>query len=268
MEETAIEVLYFLKERTRLIRVYYAKTSQPFREILRKIEAEEEPFVPPYSEDPEPAFLTEWLETRDLLEVTGRSCISMLAASLTLFLRYWERQLGLICKDTGEQVFRGGLLNGYRYCFETVSGKSWESCPANLALIEQVLLARNRDQHPEDIWGLYVSHSARDREKYPSLFFVEDAEQHLIHEAGDDSPWMSARIHVSAENWSKRYVKWKPWRSGWRTALYAFSIPHVRAMKRTRVTNSGTRSEFGPTQSRSSERSSSISTRLPNPDDL
>jgi len=198
-----MDVSYFLHERTRLIRSYYATASQPFRETLRKIEAEEEPYVPPYSEDPEPPFLTEWLEARDFLEVTGRTCISMLAGSLSLFLEQWEKQLGLSCKDAGKRmgknIFREGKLHGYRQCFEAVSGKSWDACPANLVLIEQVVLARNRDQHPEDIWGFGVNHSKDDREKYPSLFFVEDEERHLIEEAGEEAPWMSARLHVSGE---------------------------------------------------------------------
>jgi hypothetical protein len=51
-----MDVLYFLKERTRLIRQYYEQAARPFSETIQKIEAKEEPFVPPYSEDPEPAF--------------------------------------------------------------------------------------------------------------------------------------------------------------------------------------------------------------------
>jgi hypothetical protein len=194
-----MDVSYFLHERTRLIRAYYATASQPFRETLRKIEAEEEPFVPPYSEDPEPAFLTDWLEARDFLEVTGRCSLSMLAASLSLFLRNWEEQLCLSCKRIAHDAFRNGLLHGYRKCFEATSGDSWDSCPADLELIEQIVLARNRDQHPEDIWSLGVSHSEQDRERYPSPFFLEDEERHRLSEAGEDAPWMSARLHVSGE---------------------------------------------------------------------
>ena len=43
-----MDVLFFLKERTRLIRQYYVHAASPFNEIIRKIEAEEEPYVPPY----------------------------------------------------------------------------------------------------------------------------------------------------------------------------------------------------------------------------
>ncbi len=54
-ESVSMDVLYFLKERTRLIRDYYEHAARPFREITRKNEAEEERYIPPYSEDPERA---------------------------------------------------------------------------------------------------------------------------------------------------------------------------------------------------------------------
>jgi hypothetical protein len=44
-----MDVLYFLKERTRLIRDYYEHAARPFNEIIRKIEAEEEPYTPNFS---------------------------------------------------------------------------------------------------------------------------------------------------------------------------------------------------------------------------
>lgn len=182
-----------------MIRAYYATASRPFRETLRKIDAAEEPFVPPYSEDSEPAFLTEWLEAREFLEVTGRCCVSMLAASLSLFFRYWEKQLDLSCASVDKDLFKSGLLPGYRKCFETLSGVNWDACPANLELIEQIVLARNRDQHPEDIWTLGVNHSDKDRERYPSPFFLDDEERSLLNQAGKDARWMSARLHVSSE---------------------------------------------------------------------
>jgi hypothetical protein len=194
-----MDVAYFLRERTRLIRQYYASASEPFRETMRKIDAEEEPFVPGYSEDPEPAFLTEWLEAREFLEVTGRCCLSMLAASLMLFFRNWERQLGLSGKAIAREEFKSGSLHGYRFCFEQVSGVDWSSCPANLGLIEQIVLARNRDQHPEEIWTLGVSHSEKDRARYPSPFFLQDDEHGLLDEPGETTPWMNASLHVSAE---------------------------------------------------------------------
>jgi len=50
-----MNVTWFLNCRLDFIRQLYARSSAPFVDCLTKIESEEEPFVPPYSEDPEPA---------------------------------------------------------------------------------------------------------------------------------------------------------------------------------------------------------------------
>lgn len=47
----------FLKDRTGFIRRHYETAAAPFYEIMRRIEAGEEPYEPPYSEDGEPPFL-------------------------------------------------------------------------------------------------------------------------------------------------------------------------------------------------------------------
>lgn len=192
-----MDILYFLKERTRLIRQYYEQAAQPFNDIIRKIEAEEEPFIPPYSEDPEPEFLTEWIEANELLEVTGRCCLSMLSASLQLYLNTWDRMLGLQCKTQFKADFkRDGLVSGYRQCLADRVGLDWNACPANLAIIEQVVLARNRDQHPDSITTLRVTHADHDRARHPHPFFINDGEAELYDVGNDSGLWMSPSLHV------------------------------------------------------------------------
>lgn len=143
-----MDVLFFLKERTRLIRQYYEHAAHPFTEIIRKIEAEEEHYVPPYSEDSEPAVLSEWIEADELLEVTGRSCLFMLSTSLQLYFKTWERMLGLSDGKDLQIVFKKeGLVGGYRSCLASRAGIDWSHCLADLEIIEQVVLARNRDHH-------------------------------------------------------------------------------------------------------------------------
>lgn len=77
-----MDLCFFLKERTKFIRQFYNNASLAFDEIKRKIEQEEEPYVQPYSENEEPAFLEEWIKAEESLHVLGYSCISMLSASL------------------------------------------------------------------------------------------------------------------------------------------------------------------------------------------
>lgn len=195
-----MDVLYFLKDRTRLIRQYYEHAALPFNEIMRKIEAEEEPYIPPYSEDGEPPFLSEWIDARELLEVTGRCCISMLSASLQLYFKTWERELGLSCgKDFAAVFKKEGLVGGYRACLAEQVGIDWSCCPADLAIIEQVVLARNRDQHPENITTVRVTHTEKDWQHYPQPFFLSKREAELFQDGNGPSLFMSPSLHVSRD---------------------------------------------------------------------
>ena len=90
-----MNVRYFLTERLDFTRQFYLTASAPYLDRKRKIEAGEEPFVPPRNEDGEPPFMKEWLEADDSLHVLAYSCISMLAAALHLYLEAWVRESGV-----------------------------------------------------------------------------------------------------------------------------------------------------------------------------
>ncbi|WP_175796183.1 MULTISPECIES: hypothetical protein [Burkholderia] len=64
-----MDVAWFLNRRLDFIRQLYASSSAPFVNRRIKIENKEEPFVPPYSEDPEPAFMLEWQDASDSTDV-------------------------------------------------------------------------------------------------------------------------------------------------------------------------------------------------------
>ena len=172
----------FLKNRTQFIRYFYDHAVSPFKGILIAIEKKEEPYVPLYSEDPEPPFLEEWIEADTGVETVGHTCLSMLASSLQLFLEEWVHRLE---RDHGmkfEVNWNKGWFNGYRQVFEQIE-LPMDECPADLEIIEQVALARNRIQHPEEITTLDVRYSRHDLRKYPRPFF---AQEHEIKLAGTD----------------------------------------------------------------------------------
>lgn len=196
-----MDVLAFLKDRTRFIRGFYDAASESFRETMRKIEAGKAPFEPPYSEDGEPPYLEEWLEADTALDVLGRAGVSMLSASLKLYFESWERQLGIVwAMGKRKKTFKDGFLEGYKTCFAEIIGLSWTDCPADLKILEQVTLARNRDQHPDSITRMGVTHTPADREKYPRLFFASEAERKMY-----DDPemrgisWMNPSVRVTEE---------------------------------------------------------------------
>lgn len=197
-----MDVLFFFKERTRFIRYFYEVAGEPFRETKRKIEADEPPFDnPPYSEDAEPPYLEEWMEADEGLEVLGRTCLSMLSPSLQLYFRTWERELGVRWEEgERERAFRNGFLKGYQKCFGELLGLSWDECPADLDLIEQITLARNRDQHPEHITSMRVDHARKDLAKHPHPFFVSEIERKMyLDREMQGTFWMTPAVHVSRE---------------------------------------------------------------------
>lgn len=194
-----MDVLFFLKERTKFIRYFYETAGEPFRETKRKIEVGDAPFDnAPYSEDGEPPYLEEWMEAEEGLEVLGRSCLSLLSASLKLYFETWESELGVRCeKGARKRAFKRGFLRGYQECLGEVLRLSWDGCPAGLALVEQITLARNRDQHPDDIGSLRVSYRRKDLAKHPHPFFVSEVELNTRHSFGIQAPfWMTPDVNV------------------------------------------------------------------------
>ncbi len=197
-----MDVLYFLRDRTRFIWYFYENSVAPFRETIRKIEAEEAPFDnPSYDESGEPAYLEEWIEASEAMEVLGRTCITMVSASLNLYFRTWEKELG-IRWEPGERklAFKNGNLRGYRTCFEEALGRTWSECPADLELLEQIILARNRDQHPEEITTMRVKHGKTDLKKYPRPVFMSESDRYLLDDRELETGYLiDPAVHVSSE---------------------------------------------------------------------
>lgn len=195
-----MDVLYFLKDRTRFIRQFHNTAAAPFLEVIRKIKAEEDPYEPPYSEDDEPPFLEEWMEANTSLELLGMACVSMLSESLKLYFMTWERELGIKCQPQLKSEFKQGFLNGYKTCFGHVLDADWDKCPVDFDILEQVTLARNRGQHPVDIASMNVTHSDEDRKKYPKPFFVTEYEKRMLDPGKPENlSWIVSFLKVTRE---------------------------------------------------------------------
>jgi hypothetical protein len=172
-----MDYLYFLRDRTRFIRAFYDEAAAGFIERKRKIEAGEEPFAPSYSfEADEPAFLDEWCEADESLDVLGQMCISFLAGSLQLYLKEALADRRVVPSEDTKAAFKQGWINGYRAVFRGQLGIDWTTGPSNLAILEEMVLARHRAQHPESITTLRVAQSAKDAIKYPRGFFADEFE--------------------------------------------------------------------------------------------
>lgn len=194
-----MDVVHFLTKRTRFVRTFYDSATAPFLETERRIDAGEPPFVAPYSEDDEPSFLAEWMEAETAIEVLGRTCLSMLSDSLKLYFRTWERELRLDCQKTCRKVFKErGFLHGYRACFEVACNVDWAQAPADISMLEQIILGRNDAQHPEEITTLSVRHGAHFKTAR-HLFFATDAEQQMLEATKDGHSLMAPTLHVNRQ---------------------------------------------------------------------
>jgi len=196
-----VDVGYFLRDRIAFIRQFFDAASLQFLEKKRKIEAGEDPFVPPYSEDGEPPFLDEWIEADESLQVLGYACISMLAAALHLYLKTWETELGMPVGDSFKPEFKKGWLNGYKAYFAARFGIDFAKAPADLAMLEEIVLARNRIQHPNDIVTPRTSYLPADLEKLPRAFFVNETERGLFSDAEEtEKSWLfPPSVHITEE---------------------------------------------------------------------
>lgn len=165
-----MDLAYFLRERTALIRHFYDTASAPFIETKRRIEAGEPPFQdPPYDESGEPAFMEEWSRADVELELLGRACITMLSESIKHYLQGWEREVPLnsaAVKAMGTKGFVRAYVDHYRTRLDL------QDCPADLEVIEQVVLARNSAQHNGNLVMTAVEHDRKTRTKYPRPFFT------------------------------------------------------------------------------------------------
>lgn len=177
-----MDVRYFLSRRIDFIRQYYATASAPYIERKRRIKAEEEPFVPPYSEDGEPAFLEEWLEADESLHVLRYSCISMLSASLHLYLESWVKQSGIAVEESlKKSIFnKRGWFCGYGAHFTKHFNIAFKTGPSNLKMLNEVVLVRNRIEHPPSITDQKTQYSASDLKQLRHPFFVDKTEMALL----------------------------------------------------------------------------------------
>ncbi|MFQ2771876.1 hypothetical protein ACK3Y4_14205 [Aeromonas caviae] len=184
-----MDVDFFLKERTKFISYFYETASTPFEKIMSDIENEVEPYIPPYSENGEPPFLSEWLDAKSGLETCGHHALSMLSSSLQLYLKAWVDRLDRYHGMKFEVNFKKkGWFNGYREIFNEVA-LNMSECPANLEIIEQIPLVRNRVQHPEQLTSINISHSESDLSKLSNPYFVQEAELSLASDQEKQS-WL------------------------------------------------------------------------------
>lgn len=206
-----MDVAYFLRRRVEFIRHFYEMSAAPFVERKRLIESGEQPFVPPYSEEPEPPFLEEWLEAEVALQLLGCTCISMLAAAFHLYFKTWAHQVQV----PPETSFKNGWFNGYKAYFAQHFGIRFEDSRCRLDVLEEIVLVRNRTQHPESLLMDTTHYSESDLKKLPNPFFIDEhGEIFSDIDDGERSWLLPPPIRVTDEKLDatlsevERFVEW------------------------------------------------------------
>jgi len=192
-----MDVFGFLKLRLDFTKQLHERSCAPFVLIKQQIEDEVPPYEPPYSEGGEPPFLAEWIEADESLQVLGYTCISMLSASLHLFLRTWEKELGKPAQSQYKTLFKKkGWLNGYRRYFIDMIKVDYDNSPVEMIRLEEIVRARNRVQHPDFIGFNTVSFTDDDLKVFPEPFFSSEIDRRMSR---GSSRFLPLKLHVPPE---------------------------------------------------------------------
>ena len=196
-----MDVFSFLKLRLDFIKQLHERSCTPFVLIKQQIEDGVPPYEPPYSEDGEPPFLAEWLEADESLQVLGYACISMLAASLQLFLKTWEKELGRPAQPQYKTLFnKKGWINGYRQYFIDILGIDYANSPVEMIRLEEIVRARNIVQHPDFIGSNTVSFTDDDLEVLHEPFLSSEIDRRMSRSFIGEGRWfLPLNLHVPPE---------------------------------------------------------------------
>lgn len=205
-----MDLSYFMRERTALIRLFYEKGRLPFEQMKQEIEDEVPPWEPPpFNPDydsGEPAFLEEFMRAEQTRELVGLLAVSLLSDTLKLYFEELERDIGVKFENDKARKahFKLGWVEAYRQILEHVMGDAYATCTIRFDLIEQVVLARNDFAHNTDFVIFQTQHNRQTLKKHPNPLFVGPRYEPLAEDDETDSEhaplWpRSEKVEVSAE---------------------------------------------------------------------
>lgn len=196
-----MNLAFFLRQRTSIIRLFYDKARVPFEQLKRDIEEEVPPWEPtPFNPDydsGEPPYMEQWTEAEQTRELVGMIAVSLLSDTLKLYFETLSREIGLSFADDKQRkdYFKNGVVEGYRRILSEIMGDEFETCRVRFDVIEQVVLARNDIAHNSDFLSFRTRHNKKTIQKHPNPFFVEAANE----VDPDPAPWRFLRIEVRRE---------------------------------------------------------------------
>jgi hypothetical protein len=181
-----------LGHKLRFLRDFYEKTTLPFREIQRKIDASEPPYVPrrPLEDYTEPPFLTDWLEANEGLRLQEQLCLTLLQRSFKEFLDATMHQHPDFEKN--RPTNRGNWFERDKKWFLGVLNIDWKQAGVSLSRLEELTLARNSIQHGRggrfDYYAILKRQNKDYYSRFPDAFFVDELEKNIRKESNFPQP--------------------------------------------------------------------------------
>ena len=194
-----MDAMYFFGFRLDFIKNFYETSSQPFLKIKSDIENGVEPYEPPYAEDDEPCFELEWNQADTSLVVLGGSCISMLGGALHLLLDSLMHLHGDVDEFVATKSKDGWW--GKHQSYFHARGVDFSSSGVDMTLLSEIVLARNRVQHPEGLTTGNAKYQQEDLDKVSNPFFVKATEVELFQSLNGEGhlPLFMPEIFVDLE---------------------------------------------------------------------
>lgn len=180
-----MDILAGLQDKLRFIERFYEAASATFREIKRKIDVGEYPYIPacfdPETADDEPPFLSEWQEAEESLDLLGQAALTLVQGSFREYLDWFLKLSQVKLSAQG-----ANWLERYKNEFRDTLSVDWNEGPVSFPELEEINFARNDIVHPSDPFVMTRYQSAAHRARFPSGLFVDAI--------------LPARISVTAEN--------------------------------------------------------------------
>jgi len=178
-----MDCLASLEDRLCFIKRFYNAAAGPFETTKRKIEANEEPFVPKSAPGHYDGYeyQDEWNDADQCLRVLGHCGLSYVAKALQNYLsEFITREAKVPTAKIGKilPVHKrgppGSWLHLYTCFLENSTAFRWSNSPVSLAQLEEIILARNVIWHDPSIDGAWPMQTKDDAERFPKPAFGDE----------------------------------------------------------------------------------------------
>jgi hypothetical protein len=174
--------LRILHEKLRFISWFFGLTTTPFAGIKCKIKAGDHPYKSSAMPDDssEPPFVMEWLDADQAIRLQGQLCLSLLQRSL---LEYLDETVKVSSRQAPNK--KKNWFENYKRWFLDL-GVDWTASGADLSLLEEMTVARNRIKHGSrgDSQSVIKRQDQDYLRRFPQALFESDLEARIFRNSG------------------------------------------------------------------------------------